>query len=122
MPTQAIRSVEDIGIAQEMKSLQFFNRKKEKILFNNPDNEPGVYWDEDLDDEEDENVERNSMIRIEMNYWQKLAALSNQGWKKRKEDVAIESENNSDDNNNSISGNENIYFNSENEDDDREDE
>ena len=122
MPTWAITSVEDIGIAQEMKSLQFFNRKKEKVLFNNPDNERGGYWDEDIDDEEDENVERNSMIRIEMNYWQKLAVLNNQGWKKRKEDVVIESENNSDDNNNSISGNENIYFNSENEDDDPEDE
>ena len=30
----AIKRVEELGIAQEMKSLKFFNRKREESLFN----------------------------------------------------------------------------------------
>jgi len=48
MPNLTIRRVEELGIAQGMKSLKFFNRKREEISFNDPDHEPGVYWNEDL--------------------------------------------------------------------------
>ena len=37
--------------------LEVLNRKREEILFNDPDHEPGVFWDEDLEDQEDENIE-----------------------------------------------------------------
>ena len=51
MPNWAIRRVEELAIAQGMKSLKFFYRKREEIFFNDPDH-AGVNWDEDLDDQE----------------------------------------------------------------------
>jgi len=56
MTNRTIRRVEGLAIAQGMKSLKFFNRKREEILFSDPDHAV-VNWDEDLDDQEDENLE-----------------------------------------------------------------
>ena len=124
MPQWVIERVENLGRAQGMKSLKFFNRKREEILFNDPDH-AGVNWDEDLDDQEDENLEDlndpdPNQLLVETDGIERSGVEEEE----EKEDVVIESENNNSDNNNnnSNSESENIYFNSEIEDDDQENE
>ena len=56
MPQWAIERVENLGRSQGMKSLKFYNRKREEILPSDPDIDTGVNWEEDEYDIEEENI------------------------------------------------------------------
>ena len=56
MPQWAIERVENLGRAQGMKSLKFYNRKREEIFPSDPDIDTGVNWEENEYDTEEENI------------------------------------------------------------------
>ena len=54
MPNWVIKRIEELATSQGMKTFKFFNRKKEEVLFSDPDYETGVDDDDDDEKEEDE--------------------------------------------------------------------
>lgn len=72
MPNWAIKRVEELATSQGMKTLKFFNRKKEEVSFSDPDHETGVDDDDDEkeedgnNEEEEEKDDDNSQEEIEV--------------------------------------------------------
>jgi len=118
MPNWAIRRVEELAMTQGMKSLKFFNRKREEILFSDPDHETGVNWNRE-DDQDDQNLNDpdldTNQLLVETD---DIARTGVQ--EEEKENIVIESKNSNSSSNNSYSESKNIY--SENEDDNSENE
>ena len=71
MPNWAIKRVEELATSQGMKTLKFFNRKKEEVSFSDPDHETGVDDDDEKEEdgnneEEEEKDDDNSQEEIEV--------------------------------------------------------
>ena len=71
MPNWAIKRVEKLATSQGMKTLKFFNRRREEVSFSDPDHETGVDDDDDDDEKEgdgnnEEEDDDNSQEEVEV--------------------------------------------------------
>jgi len=65
MPNWAIRRVKELAMTQEMKTSKFFIRKREDILFSDPDHETRVNWNKDDQDDlnlNDPDLDTNQLL------------------------------------------------------------
>ena len=69
MPNWAIKRVEELATSQGMKTLKFFNRRREEVSFSDPDHETGVDDDDEKEGDGNNNEEEdddNSQEEVEI--------------------------------------------------------